>query len=262
MHLPFFWWWLQWWCEPMVCLLPLGVPPPCLGSPSTWLSLSLYVDRGVARHAWLAAPVHGFLEGPRMGPCSFPLYLGFLLTTCGTSIGGYGKYVLSLVSPRCPACSCSPCALISLRSCVRLCGHCVAEFWTAAVLLRSGLHARLAGSLATVLGPSRGLLVYSVTQWLGVQVEGQKLQYGAWMRAPQTKQPAASRPRGRVSLVDDADVAVPTPSAASGSSTGVPPTKEASSPPASTTAMSSGVGNGSATAPLSTGPPPSPVPAS
>ncbi|KAK8572954.1 hypothetical protein V6N12_028994 [Hibiscus sabdariffa] len=154
----------------MVCLLPLGVPPPCLGSPSTWLSLSLYVDRGVARHAWLAAPVHGFLEGPRMGPCSFPLYLGFLLTTCGTSIGGYGKYVLSLVSPRCPACSCSPCALISLRSCVRLCGHCVAEFWTAAVLLRSGLHARLAGSLATVLGPSRGLLVYSVTQWLGVQV--------------------------------------------------------------------------------------------
>ncbi|KAK8669993.1 hypothetical protein V6N13_104760 [Hibiscus sabdariffa] len=89
MHPPFFWRWLRWWCESVVCFLPLGVPRPGLGSPSTRLSLSLYVDRGVARHAWLAAPLHGSLEGPRMGPCSFRLYLGFLLTTCGTSIGGY-----------------------------------------------------------------------------------------------------------------------------------------------------------------------------
>ncbi|KAK8676430.1 hypothetical protein V6N13_142004 [Hibiscus sabdariffa] len=38
------------------------------------------------------------------------------------------------------------------------------------------------------------------------------------MRAPQPKRPAASRPRGRVSLVDDAmEVPAPTPSAASGS---------------------------------------------
>ncbi|KAK8667653.1 hypothetical protein V6N13_007801 [Hibiscus sabdariffa] len=38
------------------------------------------------------------------------------------------------------------------------------------------------------------------------------------MRAPQPKRPAASRPRGRVSLVDDAvDATAPAPSAASGS---------------------------------------------
>ncbi|KAK8984972.1 hypothetical protein V6N11_073122 [Hibiscus sabdariffa] len=36
--------------------------------------------------------------------------------------------------------------------------------------LRSGLRARLAASLAALLGPSRGLLVYSVTQWLGMKV--------------------------------------------------------------------------------------------
>ncbi|KAK8584097.1 hypothetical protein V6N13_109474 [Hibiscus sabdariffa] len=117
MHLPFFWRWLRWWCEPVVCLLPLGVPRPGLGSPSTRLSLSRYVDRSVARHAWLAAPVHVSLEGPRMGPGSFLLYLGFLLTTCGTSIGGYGKYILSLVPPRCSACSCIVGALF-----VTLCG--------------------------------------------------------------------------------------------------------------------------------------------
>ncbi|KAK8667661.1 hypothetical protein V6N13_007809 [Hibiscus sabdariffa] len=44
--------------------------------------------------------------------------------------------------------------------------------------------------------------------------------------------------------------------------TGVPPTKEASAPPVSTTATSFGVGYGSEIAPLSTGPPSSPVPAS
>ncbi|KAK8495790.1 hypothetical protein V6N11_047340 [Hibiscus sabdariffa] len=165
MHLPFFWRWLRWWCESVVCLLPLGVPRPGLGSPSTRLSLSLYVDLGVARHAWLAALVHGSLEGLRMGPGSFPLYLGFLLTTCGTSISGYAIPALCAVFAYLPRC-----APISLLSCVRLCGHCVPEFWTAVVLLRSALHARLAGSLATMLGPSRGLLVYSVTQWLGVQV--------------------------------------------------------------------------------------------
>ncbi|KAK8708502.1 hypothetical protein V6N13_059541 [Hibiscus sabdariffa] len=46
------------------------------------------------------------------------------------------------------------------------------------------------------------------------------------------------------------------------SSTGVPPTKEASAPPVSTTATSSRVGKGSATVPLSTSPPSSPIPAS
>ncbi|KAK8667669.1 hypothetical protein V6N13_007817 [Hibiscus sabdariffa] len=128
MHLPFFWRWLRWWCESVVCLLPLGVPRPGLGSPSTRLSLSLYVDLGVARHAWLAALVHGSLEGLRMGPGSFPLYLGFLLTTCGTSISGYAIPALCAVFAYLPRC-----APISLLSCVRLCGHCVPEFWTAVV---------------------------------------------------------------------------------------------------------------------------------
>ncbi|KAK9044419.1 hypothetical protein V6N11_058319 [Hibiscus sabdariffa] len=123
MHLPFFWRWLRWWCEPVVCLLPLGVPRSGLGSPSTQLSLSLYVDRGVARHAWLAVPVHGSPEGPRMGPDFFPLYLGFLLTISGNAIPTFGAVFTRL--PRC--------APISLQSCVCLCGLCVAELWTVAV---------------------------------------------------------------------------------------------------------------------------------
>ncbi|KAK8704868.1 hypothetical protein V6N13_048480 [Hibiscus sabdariffa] len=48
--------------------------------------------------------------------------------------------------------------------------------------------------------------------------DGQKLQYGAWLRAPQPKRPIAARPRGRISVVDDATaIPAPAPSAASGS---------------------------------------------
>ncbi|KAK8713506.1 hypothetical protein V6N13_148721 [Hibiscus sabdariffa] len=48
------------------------------------------------------------------------------------------------------------------------------------------------------------------------QVDGQKLQYGAWLRAPQPKRPFAARPRGRAAIVDDADFPPhsPTPSVA------------------------------------------------
>ncbi|KAK8985778.1 hypothetical protein V6N11_021631 [Hibiscus sabdariffa] len=84
---------------PVVCLLPPGVPRTGLGSPPTRLRLSLYVNRGVARHEWLAAPMHGSLEGPRMGPGSLHLYLGVFLTTSGTSISGYSTHSLSLASP-------------------------------------------------------------------------------------------------------------------------------------------------------------------
>ncbi|KAK8652328.1 hypothetical protein V6N13_061348 [Hibiscus sabdariffa] len=59
----------------------------------------------------------------------------------------------------------------------------------------------------------------------------QKLQYGAWMRAPQPTRPTASRPRGRVTLVhDDMEVPAPTPSVASGSPT-VGASDPLSSPP-------------------------------
>ncbi|KAK8680536.1 hypothetical protein V6N13_109479 [Hibiscus sabdariffa] len=48
--------------------------------------------------------------------------------------------------------------------------------------------------------------------------DGQKLQYSAWMPAPQPKRPTTSRPRGRVSLVADAvNATAPAPSAVSGS---------------------------------------------
>ncbi|KAK8600724.1 hypothetical protein V6N12_050575 [Hibiscus sabdariffa] len=70
MRLPFFWQWLRWWCEPVVCLLPPG------------------------------------------------------------AIGGYGNTDFMGLAPLAYLPRCAP---ISLRLCVRLCGHCVAEFWTAAV---------------------------------------------------------------------------------------------------------------------------------
>ncbi|KAK8487662.1 hypothetical protein V6N11_069105 [Hibiscus sabdariffa] len=56
-----------------------------------------------------------------------------------------------------------------------------------------------------------------------VHVEGQKLQYGAWLRPPQPKR-STSRPRGHVSLdEDDVDASVPALMAASGSpSKGLP----------------------------------------
>ncbi|KAK8559149.1 hypothetical protein V6N12_042431 [Hibiscus sabdariffa] len=112
MCFPFFWRWLRWWSEgyirsaspsvwPVVCLLPPGVPRTGLGSPLTRSSLSLLlgvafwhdVDRGGARRPWLAAPMHDYLEGPRMGPGSLPFHLGLFFTTraplscCPTSSG-------------------------------------------------------------------------------------------------------------------------------------------------------------------------------
>ncbi|KAL4351812.1 hypothetical protein GQ457_06G012520 [Hibiscus cannabinus] len=61
-----------------------------------------------------------------------------------------------------------------------------------------------------------------------LKLEGQKLQYGAWLRAPQPKW-SASRPRGRVSLVkDDADTSVPAPTAALSSPSEGLPTEVAS----------------------------------
>ncbi|KAK8661354.1 hypothetical protein V6N13_090959 [Hibiscus sabdariffa] len=49
------------------------------------------------------------------------------------------------------------------------------------------------------------------------QVDDQKLQYGAWLRAPQPKWPIVARPRGRVTIVNDADLPPhsPAPSVAS-----------------------------------------------
>ncbi|KAK8681111.1 hypothetical protein V6N13_053518 [Hibiscus sabdariffa] len=62
---------------------------------------------------------------------------------------------------------------------------------------------------------------------MGTWVEGQKLQYGAWLRAPQSKR-SASWPRGHVSLVeDDADASVPALTIASGSPSGGLPTEVA-----------------------------------
>ncbi|KAK8713432.1 hypothetical protein V6N13_148650 [Hibiscus sabdariffa] len=59
-------------------------------------------------------------------------------------------------------------------------------------------------------------------------MEGQKLQYGEWLRAPQPKR-SASRPHSRVSLVeDDAEASAPAPSAASGSPSRGLPTEGAS----------------------------------
>ncbi|KAK9044426.1 hypothetical protein V6N11_058326 [Hibiscus sabdariffa] len=80
------------------------------------------------------------------------------------------------------------------------------------------------------------------------QSDVQKLQYGAWMRAPKPKRPTASRPRGCVTLIhDDMEVPAPTPSAASGS-----PTVGASDP------LSSGTGD-NPTTPVSTVPSDRPV---
>ncbi|KAK8701403.1 hypothetical protein V6N13_019790 [Hibiscus sabdariffa] len=64
-----------------------------------------------------------------------------------------------------------------------------------------------------------GLLGHAVLGCTTITIsDGQKLQCGAWLRAPQPKRPIAVRPRGRISLVDDA-AAVPAsnPSTASGS---------------------------------------------
>ncbi|KAK8681175.1 hypothetical protein V6N13_053582 [Hibiscus sabdariffa] len=74
-----------------------------------------------------------------------------------------------------------------------------------------------------------GLLGHSILICLTTpKVEGQKLQYGAWLRAPQPKR-SASRPRGRVSLFeDDVDASVPAPTAASGSPFEALPTEVAS----------------------------------
>ncbi|KAK8600725.1 hypothetical protein V6N12_050576 [Hibiscus sabdariffa] len=180
--------------------------------------LSLYVDQGVARHAWLAAPVHGSLEGPRMGPGSFPLYLGFLLTTCGTSIGGYGLAPL----PCWPMLS-DPGPL--------------ARF----LLICLGVHR----------SPFTPVCVYVVIAWLS---------FGPLLcvRPAPSADPWAPVPRCAIcgALGASTQWHACTPSRITGccaralswparllrSSTGVPPTKEASAPPVSTTATSSRVG--------------------
>ncbi|KAK8578264.1 hypothetical protein V6N13_090931 [Hibiscus sabdariffa] len=179
--------------------------------------------------------MHGSFEGPRMGPGSLHLYLGFFLTTCGTSISGYDKYSHSLASPRCSACSYIAGVLF-----VTLC---VARLWPP---LEVFLHFTqpLVGCGTDYMGlaplsccptsSDTGPLALSLPICLGVHR----------------------------SLVDDVDVTVSTPLGTSGSSTGVLSTKEPSAPPASTIVTSSGVGNGLVIAPLSTGRPSSPVPVS
>ncbi|KAK8644633.1 hypothetical protein V6N13_123935 [Hibiscus sabdariffa] len=62
------------------------------------------------------------------------------------------------------------------------------------------------------------------------QVDGQKLQYGAWLRAPQPKRPVAARPRGRVAIIDDAVLPPHSPSPS-----------VASSPPASAPTVTTSV---------------------
>ncbi|KAL4295174.1 hypothetical protein GQ457_12G013880 [Hibiscus cannabinus] len=71
-----------------------------------------------------------------------------------------------------------------------------------------------------------GLLGHSVLVFLTTpKVEGQKFQYGAWLRAPLPKR-LISRPRGRISLVeDDMDVPVPVDSTSDGPPTHVEPAK-------------------------------------
>ncbi|KAK8518011.1 hypothetical protein V6N12_033003 [Hibiscus sabdariffa] len=62
------------------------------------------------------------------------------------------------------------------------------------------------------------------------QVDGQKLQYGAWLCAPQPNRPIVARPRGRVTIVNDADLPPHSPAPS-----------VASSPPASTSAAAASV---------------------
>ncbi|KAK8660311.1 hypothetical protein V6N13_051239 [Hibiscus sabdariffa] len=74
----------------------------------------------------------------------------------------------------------------------------------------------LSTSFASLAQPSCWLLTCGSRLGSPWHVEGQKFQYGAWLRAPLPKR-SISRPRGRISLVeDDMDIPVPADLASDG----------------------------------------------
>ncbi|KAK8667675.1 hypothetical protein V6N13_007823 [Hibiscus sabdariffa] len=219
MHFPLSWRWPRW----CTLRIPLGA--------ALWFS----VPRGGTSLVRLASSMRDCIGSPRPRPC-----LEGTLHVARPLVGFGIKY--TGLAPR-PCCLARP---VHWQPCLHRLGVCwkqpwppFASVWPNASIACSNpslllgnrptlsanprlrppgcaLHSTHGAFVPRLRCPSHRLAACPVRAFPWPS-DGQKLQYGAWMRAPQPKRPVASRPRGRVSLVVDVvDAMATAPSAASG----------------------------------------------